>query len=106
MSVCVSCLQILLLTYTVAVLWGVVNNAGVQGPWGPLEFLTRKSFHDIYDVNVVGMADVTKTFLPLLKETGGRIVNTSSMAAVMPFPGTTPYALSKIAVRGFSTLLR
>jgi len=32
------------------------------------------------DVNIWGMAEVTKTFLPLLKKSQGRIVNMSSMA--------------------------
>ena len=32
------------------------------------------------DVNLWGMIDVTKTFLPLVKKTSGRVVNLSSMA--------------------------
>lgn len=83
-----------------------MNNAGTLGPWGPLEFLTRQSFRDFFEVNFFGMVDVTKTFLPLIKESRGRIVNTSSMSALAPLPGIMPYVTSKFAVYGFTSILR
>lgn len=60
-------------------LWGLVNNAGIhiQSPidWQPLD-----NFKRIADVNLWGMIDVTKTFLPLVKKARGRVVNFSSTA--------------------------
>lgn len=91
---------------TFSELWGVLNNAGIIGPLGPLEFLTRKSFCDLFEVNLFGTVDVTKTFLPLLKESRGRIINTSSAIACTPTPGILPYVASKCAIRGFTNVLR
>lgn len=60
-------------------LWGLVNNAGIAyiSPieWTPLDVFKRTA-----DVNLWGMIDVTKTFLPLVKKSKGRVVNLSSMA--------------------------
>lgn len=60
-------------------LWGLVNNAGILYllpiEWTPMEIFKRTA-----DVNLWGMIDVTKTFLPLLKKAQGRVVNFSSVA--------------------------
>lgn len=87
-------------------MWGIVNNAGIFGPMGPLEFLTKHSFRDVFEVNFFGMVDVTKTFLPLVKESHGRIVNMASIAAISLFPFSLPYSASKCAVSGFTSILR
>lgn len=52
------------------VLRAIVNNAGYPLE-APLEFIDRDSFRHQLEVNVVGLADVTKTFLPLLMRPGG-----------------------------------
>lgn len=56
-----------------------MNNAGILSlcpiEWTPMEVFKRSA-----DVNLWGMIDVTKTFLPLVKKTSGRVVNLSSMA--------------------------
>ena len=60
-------------------LWGLVNNAGIiyilPIEWTPLDIFKRTA-----DVNLWGMIDVTKTFLPLVKKARGRVVNFSSVA--------------------------
>lgn len=60
-------------------LWGLVNNAGI-GCTLPLEWTPLDIFKRTADVNLWGMIDVTKTFLPLVKEARGRVVNFSSAA--------------------------
>lgn len=60
-------------------LWGLVNNAGVLGV-GPVEWMPLAAFKEIADVNLWGLIDVTKTFLPLVKKTKGRIVLVGSIA--------------------------
>eukprot|EP00914_Ancora_sagittata_P018251 GHVO01036073.1.p1 GENE.GHVO01036073.1~~GHVO01036073.1.p1 ORF type:complete len:204 (+),score=10.90 GHVO01036073.1:80-691(+) len=88
-------------------LWGVVNNAGImQRRLGPAEWLTRADFELCCDVNVFGMAEVTRVFLPLVKMTKGRIVNTASVAGRMGFPGSAAYVASKFAVEGYCETLR
>ena len=60
-------------------LWGLVNNAGI-GIAGPIEWTPLEHMKHIADVNLWGMIDVTKTFLPLIKKSQGRVVNMSSLA--------------------------
>ena len=64
---------------TLSGLWGLVNNAGIfyalAIEWAPLDNFKRTA-----DVNLWGMIDVTKTFLPLVKKARGRVVNFSSVA--------------------------
>ena len=60
-------------------LWGVVNNAGILYVL-PIEWTTLDIFKRTADVNLWGMIDVTKSFLPLVKKARGRVVNFSSVA--------------------------
>ncbi|XP_068746257.1 dehydrogenase/reductase SDR family member 9-like isoform X2 [Montipora capricornis] len=86
-------------------IWGVVNNAGILclSPieWSPLEDFKRSA-----DVNIWGMIDVTKTFLPLIKKSKGRVVNLASMAGRIACPFYGSYAVTKYAVEAFSDALR
>ena len=56
-----------------------MNNAGI-GRGGPIEWTPLQHMKHITDINLWGMIDVTKTFLPLIKKSQGRVVNLSSMA--------------------------
>ena len=47
---------------------------------GPIEWTPLERMKRIADVNLWGMIDVTKTFLPLVKKSKGRVVNLSSIA--------------------------
>jgi retinol dehydrogenase 16 len=59
------------------------------------------------EVNFFGVVSVTKTFLPLLKRTKGRIINVSSVAGVAcGYPLSSAYASSKHAVELFTSSLR
>ena len=57
-------------------------------------------------VNLFGTIRVTKAFLPLIRQSRGRIVNVSSILsrAVQKFCG--PYCISKCGVEAFSDVLR
>ena len=88
-----------------AVLWAIVNNAGVLGRGGPLEFLTRADFQSVMEVNYFGAVEVSRVFLPMIKKSQGRIINMSSSAAEIS-RGTNPYMISKVALTCFSNGLR
>jgi NAD(P)-dependent dehydrogenase (short-subunit alcohol dehydrogenase family) len=88
-----------------APLAGLVNNAGISSP-GPLELLDLDTFRRIFEVNVLGVVAVTKAFLPLLKESKGRIVNISSVSGRVATPFMAPYAASKFALEAISDCLR
>ncbi|KAK3742600.1 hypothetical protein RRG08_023432 [Elysia crispata] len=87
------------------VLWAVVNNAGMASH---VEFeLTPKAhFRKMVDVNLIGLVNVTRAFLPLIRATRGRVINISSMAGRTGVPGFTAYSASKYGVVGFSECLR
>jgi NAD(P)-dependent dehydrogenase (short-subunit alcohol dehydrogenase family) len=83
------------------------NNAGL-GVGGEPEELTGGHWEKVLDVNVRGVIHGCQAAYPLMLEQGsGRIVNTASLAGLVPAPGTmTPYAMSKHAVVGLSIGLR
>ena len=85
----------------------MVNNAGIFNTHsGPTEWLIKQDYKDPCDVNLFGLIDVTRIFLPLIKKKKGRIVNTASVVGRVGFPGAGPYVVSKYGVEGFSECLR
>uniref|UniRef100_A0A0B8RYT5 17-beta-hydroxysteroid dehydrogenase type 6-like n=1 Tax=Philothamnus irregularis TaxID=1899461 RepID=A0A0B8RYT5_9SAUR len=86
-------------------LWGLVNNAGKGTPLAFNEWLTKKDFAEVLDVNLLGLIDVTLQMLPLVRRARGRVVNVSSvMGRLACFGGG--YCLSKYGVEAFSDVLR
>ncbi|XP_025093905.1 17-beta-hydroxysteroid dehydrogenase type 6-like isoform X1 [Pomacea canaliculata] len=86
-------------------LWGVVNNAGIVGPVCPSEWLSHDGYQTCLAVNLLGLIDVTRTFLPLVRRARGRVVNISSVAGRIVL-GPSPYSVSKYGVEAFSDCLR
>ena len=58
------------------------------------------------DVNYFGPTQVVNTFLPLVKKSRGRIVNTSSVCGRFPISSGSSYTASKHAMEGYSGTLR
>ncbi|CAH1251480.1 HSD17B6 [Branchiostoma lanceolatum] len=87
-------------------LWGLVNNAGIFGPIGSVEWPSIADYQAVLNVNLLGLIDVTRTFLPLLKKSRGRVVNVSSVGGRFAAPFSTPYAVSKYGVEAYSDSLR
>ncbi len=83
------------------------NTAGVS-IFGPMQDATYDDWDWIMNVNVGGVINGIRTFVPRMIErgAGGHIVNTASMSAFVPLPGTGVYNTSKYAVRGLSEALR
>jgi NAD(P)-dependent dehydrogenase (short-subunit alcohol dehydrogenase family) len=88
-----------------APLWGLVNNAGIVGA-GPIEYVDLTELRRVFEVNVFGLVAVTQAFLPQLRESRGRIVNMSSLSALLAVPFLSPYNASKAAVEAISDSLR
>ena len=86
-------------------LHGLINNAGTA-LLGPVEFLPVARIREQFEVNYFGQIAVTQAFLPLLRASGGRIVNMSSISGRLAFPFAAPYAGSKYALEAFSDALR
>ncbi|MGE5722712.1 MAG: SDR family oxidoreductase [Sphingomonadales bacterium] len=83
------------------------NNAGVNGG-GTADDPDFESWDKAMAVNLGGVINGTKLIVPIIKRQGegGHVVNTSSMAGVVPLPGLAAYSTAKYAVRGFSESLR
>ena len=82
------------------------NNAGVVCG-GPVEEIPLKDWRWAIDVNLWGVIHGVRAFVPRMLQQGGEghIVNTSSMAGLVPFPFVAPYVASKSAVAGLSEAL-
>lgn len=78
----------------------VVNNAGV-GCTGTLEELSTTDLLSTLNVNVIGVARVTRAVLPAMREArAGRIIAMSSMAGAFGQPFNDAYCASKFALEG------
>jgi NADP-dependent 3-hydroxy acid dehydrogenase YdfG len=83
------------------------NNAG-SGRIDWLENLDpEKDIAAQFAVNVLGVVQTTRQFLPIMiGQRSGHVINMASMAALAGTPTYTIYAACKFAVRGFSEALR
>jgi len=82
------------------------NNAGL-GIGGPVEELAPAHWDRTIDVNLRGVLHGVQAAYPLMLRQGhGHIVNTASLAGLLPMPGSAPYATTKWAVVGLSLSLR
>ena len=80
------------------------NNAGTEGQVGPLTTeQTVEHYHQVCDINIRGVLLSMKHEIPaMLRSGGGAIVNNSSLAGHLGFPGASVYAASKFAVIGLT----
>src|SRR6202050_1482424 len=80
------------------------NNAGVYGNL-PIESASYEDWDWVLGTNLGGVVNALVSFLPkmIAPGEGGHVVNTSSMAGLIPLPSAGGlYATSKFAVRGFT----
>ena len=77
-------------------LHAVANVAGIYPP-STLETYTTELFHRVFDVNVLGVLNVTAAALPYLAE-GSAVVNFASVDGFVVSPGQLVYGASKAAV--------
>ncbi|OBF64699.1 acetoin dehydrogenase [Mycobacterium sp. 852002-51971_SCH5477799-a] len=88
----------------------VFNNAGVDLFAGVAE-MSWKDFDWLMEINVGGVVNGTKAFLPQLIEAGtarrpARLINLSSAFGLIAVPYQGAYSMSKFAVRGLTEALR
>lgn len=83
----------------------MVNNAAVFPPISYIEWLKPEDYMSVFQVNLIGLAQVTLSMLFLVKKAQGRIVNVSSVLGRVAFFGGF-YSCSKYGVEAFSDILR
>jgi NAD(P)-dependent dehydrogenase (short-subunit alcohol dehydrogenase family) len=81
-------------------LGGLVNNAGYQGVFTPVDRYPLEDARRVLEVNVLGVMTVLAVAARAM--TGGAIVNIASMAGVSGAPNMPAYSASKAAVIGLT----
>jgi len=80
----------------------LVNNAG-YGLIGAFEDLSAEEIKSQFETNFFGVIRLTQQVLPIMrKQKSGTIVNVSSGAGRIGFPGMSAYVSSKFALEGLS----
>ena len=83
----------------------LVNNAG-YGYQASIEEAEDDAIRAQFEANVFGLFAITRAVLPGMRERrAGHIINITSVAGLIGFPGSGYYAASKHAVEGFSDAL-
>jgi len=85
--------------------FSLINNAGLSLN-GPLEILPLDDIRNLINVNVLGVLEVTQAFIPLIRESRGRLINISSGHGLLAIPDKSVYAASKSAVQAITDSLR
>ncbi len=92
--------------YGIHQFYGLVNNAGVA-LGGPFLYQDMSEIEEMIQVNLTSLILFTHRALPFLMASGkSRIVNISSISAVMGTPFLAGYAASKSGVEAFSDSIR
>lgn len=84
------------------------NNAGVPGPFKPIDEIGFEDWRALMSVNIDGMFLCAQGAVRQFKAQsprGGRIINNGSLAAHSPRVNSTPYTTSKHAVTGLTKCL-
>ncbi|VBB33934.1 unnamed protein product [Acanthocheilonema viteae] len=86
--------------------WALVNNAGSLGVHGYDDWCTVEDYAKDLNVNTLGVIRVTHAFMPLLKQSRGRVVAITSVCGRLALPGIGPYTVSKFATEAYINILR
>ena len=82
----------------------LVNNAVYQG-YAPIEQVSVETFHQSFNVNVLGPILTIQAALKMFGDKGGNIINISSGASKMPLPAASLYSASKAALDAITVSL-
>jgi NAD(P)-dependent dehydrogenase (short-subunit alcohol dehydrogenase family) len=84
----------------------LINNAGIAGPTGGVEEISPADWRRCIDVSLTGQFLCTHYAVPLIKaQSGGAIVNMSSVAGRHGYPFRSAYSAAKFGVIGFTQSL-
>jgi 3-oxoacyl-[acyl-carrier protein] reductase len=79
----------------------LVNNAGVY-KYSPLESIDEANFHELFDINVLGLIYATQEAVKQFGDRGGNVINISSVVGHTPAPGMLVYSATKAAVENIT----
>jgi len=85
----------------------VLANIAGTGYYDWFEELSSANLREHYEVNVIGLAELTREVVPVMKtQRSGFILNMCSYSSVISAPPLTVYASTKYAVEGLTDRLR
>ena len=85
---------------------GLVNNAGILGPIGPIWKNEWKVWEKTIRINLLAPVSLCRACIGWMKETGqGKIINLSGGGATGPRPNFSAYAVAKTGVVRFTEIL-
>ena len=85
----------------------VVNNAGVDKAYLPVEHAPLSLWREIFETNLFGVVEVVRRAVPRLRESGGGVVcNVTSCSYLTAVPFYAAYRASKAAVGALGESLR
>lgn len=82
----------------------LVNNAGIYN-FSPLEGVSESEFHRQFNTNVLGPILTTQEALNHFGNSGGSVINISSVASVSSMPTTVVYSATKSALDSVTRVL-
>ncbi len=82
----------------------LVNNAGIYN-FAPLESVSESEFHRQFNTNVLGPILTTQEALNHFGNSGGSVINISSVASVSSMPTTVVYSATKSALDSITRVL-
>lgn len=84
----------------------LLNNAALMNQSNPLWDVSQEEFDQVIDVNIKGVANVLRSFIPAMIQRGtGIIVNFSSGWGRSVSPDVAPYCATKYAIEGLTLAL-
>lgn len=85
----------------------ILANIAGSGYYDWFEELSSENLREHYEVNVIGLAELTREIVPVMKaQRSGFILNMCSYSSVISAPPLTVYASTKYAVEGLTDGLR
>ena len=82
----------------------LINNAGI-GISGAIEYIKKEDLDTIFEINIKAIISSCSLIIPYLRESKGKIINTSSVAGVFSIPFQACYSATKSAIESFSLAL-
>jgi 3-oxoacyl-[acyl-carrier protein] reductase len=82
----------------------LVNNAGVYA-FQPLDQITEETFHQQFNLNVLGLLLTTKEAAKYFNGEGGSVINISSAVTTLYPPGSATYTATKASVDAITIIL-
>ncbi|GAB3753140.1 SDR family oxidoreductase [Zhihengliuella somnathii] len=83
----------------------LVHSAGLES-FGRVEELEPEHWREVFELNVVAVAELTRQALPALRAARGLVITINSGAGFTAGPGFAAYAGSKFALRALTDALR